>query len=217
MIAQPVSLRPVRKGLPRQTRQVQHRQAMPYPDVPAFMAKLMSLTPSVGRDALKLTVLTAARSGEVRNAVWGELDLQKAVWSIPAERMKMKEPHVVPLAPAAVALLRRLYREQLALDGEVKPERLIFTHFGARAISDVTMLKALRDMGIEGVTVHGFRSSFADWAAEQTNVAKEVVEKALAHMVPNAVEAAYRRTDFFNKRRALMGEWATFVSPHAME
>lgn len=212
MIAQPVSLRSVRKGLPRQTRQVQHRQAMPYKDVPAFMAKPMALTPSVGRDALKLTVLTATRSGEVRNAAWSEFDLEKAVWSIPAERMKMKESHVVPLAPAAVALMRRLRDEQLALDGEVKPERLIFTHYGARAISDVTMLKALRDMGIEGITVHGFRSSFADWAAEQTNVAKEIVEKALAHKVPNAVEAAYRRTDFFDKRRTLMARWAAFVT-----
>jgi integrase len=211
MIAQPVSLRSVRKGLPRQTRQVQHRQAMPYKDVPAFMAKLMALTPTVGRDALRLTVLTATRSGEVRNAVWGEFDLDMAIWSIPAERMKMKEPHVVPLGPAAVALMRRLHEEQLALDGEVKPKRLIFTHYGARAISDVTMLKALRDMGIEGITVHGFRSSFADWAAEQTNVAKEIVEKALAHKVPNAVEAAYRRTDFCDKRRTLMARWAAFV------
>jgi integrase len=212
MIAQPVSLRSVRKGLPRQTRQVEHRQAMPYHDVPAFIGKLMALMPSVGRDALKLTVLTACRSGEVRNAVWGEFDLDNGIWSIPAVRMKMKEAHIIPLAPAAVVLLRRLYREQLALDGEVKPDRLIFTHFGARAISDVTMLKALRDMGIDGITVHGFRSSFADWAAEQTNVAKEVVEKALAHKVPNAVEAAYRRTDFFDKRRVLMADWAAFAT-----
>lgn len=212
MIAQPVSLRSVRKGLPRQTRQVQHRQAMPYKDVPGFMAKLMALTPSVGRDALKLTVLTATRSGEVRNAVWGEFDVEKAVWSIPAERMKMKEGHVIPLAPEAVMLMRRLHDEQLVLDGEIEPERLIFTHYGARAISDVTMLKALRDMGIDGITVHGFRSSFADWAAEQTDVAKEVVEKALAHKVPNAVEAAYRRTDFFEKRRVLMERWSGFVT-----
>lgn len=212
MIAQPVSLRSVRKGLPRQTRLVEHRQAMPYRDVPAFMAKLMSLMPSVGRDALKLTVLTATRSGEVRNAVWGEFDLENGIWSIPAARMKMKEAHVVPLAPAAVALLRRLHSEELALEGEVRGDQLIFTHYGARAISDVTMLKVLRDMGIEGITVHGFRSSFADWAAEQTNVAKEVVEKALAHKVPSAVEAAYRRTDFLDKRRVLMAAWAAFVA-----
>lgn len=211
MIPQPVSLRSVRKGLPRQTRHVKHREAMPYHDVPAFMVRLQSLLPSVGRDALKLTILTACRSGEVRNAVWAEFDLERAVWSIPAERMKMKEAHVVPLAPAAVALMRRLYQEQIALDGAVRPDRLIFTHYGARAISDVTMLKALRDMGIEGITVHGFRSSFADWAAEQTTVAKEVVEKALAHKVPNAVEAAYRRTDFFEKRRSLINDWAAFI------
>jgi integrase len=211
MIPQQISLRSVRKGLPRQTRQVVHRQAMPYKDVPAFMAKLMALPPSVGRDALKLTILTATRSGEVRNAVWGEFDLDNAVWSIPAARMKMKEAHVVPLARPAVELLRRVYREQLELDGEVKPDRVLFSHYGARAISDVTMLKVLRDMGIEGITVHGFRSSFADWAAESTIVRKEVVEKALAHKIPNAVEAAYRRTDFVDKRRALMTKWASFA------
>ncbi|HTU13079.1 MAG TPA: integrase arm-type DNA-binding domain-containing protein [Allosphingosinicella sp.] len=211
MIPQPISLRSVRKGLPRHDRRVEHRQAMPYKEEPAFMAKLMALPPSVGRDALKLTVLTATRSGEVRGAVWGEFDLDEAIWSIPAERMKMKEPHVVPLTEPAVTLLRRLREEQLALDGEIRPDRIVFTHYGARAISDVTMLKVLRDMKIEGATVHGFRSSFADWAAEQTNVAKEVVEKALAHKVSNAVEAAYRRTDFFDKRRALMEVWAGFT------
>jgi integrase len=107
--------------------------------------------------------------------------------------------------------LRRVYREQLELDGEVKTDRVLFSHYGARAISDVTMLKVLRDMGIEGITVHGFRSSFADWAAESTIVRKEVVEKALAHKIPNAVEAAYRRTDFVDKRRALMTKWASFA------
>jgi len=212
MIRQPVSLRSVRKGLPRQTRYVQHRPAMPYGDVPAFMTRLMALPPSVGRDALKLTVLTAARSGEVRGAVWGEVDLDKAIWSIPATRMKMKEPHVVPLAPPAFALLRRLRDEQLAVDGKIEPDRVIFSHYGAWPISDVTMLKVLRDMGIAGITVHGFRSSFADWAAEKTDVPKEVVEKALAHKVPSAVEAAYRRTDFFDRRRGLMGSWADYLS-----
>lgn len=212
MIPQQISLRSVRKGLPRQTRQVIHRQAMPYKDVPAFMTKLMALPPSVGRDALKLTIFTATRSGEVRNAVWGAFDLDKAIWSIPAARMKMKEAHVVPLAEPVVALLHRLRNERLDLDGEVRSDRVLFSHFGARAISDVTILKVLRDMGIEGITVHGFRSSFADWAAEQTNLPKEVVEKALAHKVPNAVEGAYRRTDFFEKRRALMTEWAAFLT-----
>ena len=124
----------------------------------------------------------------------------------------MKEPHVVPLAAPAIALLRRLREEQLALDGEIRPDRILFTHYGARAISDVTMLKVLRDMGVEGATVHGFRSSFADWAAEQTDTPKEIVEKALAHKVSNAVEAAYRRTDFFDKRRVLMEAWGEFAA-----
>jgi integrase len=216
MIPAQISLRSVRKDLPRQTRHVVHRQAMPYKDVPAFMTKLLALPPSVGRDALKLTILTATRSGEVRNAVWGEFDLDNAVWSIPAARMKMKEAHLVPLAGPVVTLLRRLQQEQLDLDGQVSPDRVLFSHYGARAISDVTMLKVLRDMGIEGITVHGFRSSFADWAAEQTSVPKEIVEKALAHKVPNAVEAAYRRTDFFDKRRALMVEWALFAALRGM-
>lgn len=215
MIPKAVSLRSVRKGLPRQTHLVQHRQAMPYKDVPGFMAKLMALSPSVGRDALKLTLLTATRSGEARNAVWGEFDLEKGIWSIPPARMKMKEGHVVPLAEPTVRLLQRLHQERLDLDREVKPDDVLFSHYGARPISDVTMLKVLRDMKIEGITVHGFRSSFADWAAEQTNVAKEVVEKALAHKVPNLVEAAYRRTDFFEKRRALMSRWAEFVTEAA--
>lgn len=212
MIAQPISLRSVRKGLPRQDRRVEHRQAMPYKDVSAFVAKLMTLPPSVGRDALKLTILTATRSGEVRGAVWGEFDLDKAIWAIPAARMKMKEGHLVPLAEPAVTLLRRLRDEQLALDGAIAPGRALFTHYGVRPISDVTMLKVLRDMGIEGITVHGFRSSFADWAAECTDVPKEVVEKALAHKVANAVEAAYRRTDFFERRRELMTEWSEFAT-----
>lgn len=212
MIPQQISLRSVRKGLPRQVRHVVHREAMPYVDVPSFMARLMALTNSVGRDCLKLTILTATRSNETRYAVWEEFDLDMAIWSIPAARMKMKEPHIIPLAPAGVALLRRLREEQLTLDGEIAPGAFVFSHYGARAISDVTMLKVLRDMKIEAITVHGFRSSFTDWAAEQTNVPKEIADKALAHKVLNAVEAAYRRTDFFEKRRKLMNRWAEFVT-----
>jgi integrase len=101
--------------------------------------------------------------------------------------------------------------ERIALDGKLDPEQLVFVGLKGKAISDVTMMKAIRDMNITGVTVHGFRSSFTDWTAEQTEFPKEVADKALAHRIPNAVEAAYRRTDFFDKRRALMREWATFV------
>ena len=98
------------------------------------------------------------------------------------------------------------------MDGEIRAGRMLFTQSGKKPISDTTMLKAIRDMKIETITVHGFRSSFADWAAECTSFPKEVIEKALAHRVPNAVEAAYRRTDFFDKRRALMAKWAEHLT-----
>jgi integrase len=212
-VPEEISLRSVTRGLPRQTNQVTHLAAMPYVDVPAFMKKVMALDNSVGRDALKLTVLTAVRSNETRLATWGEFDLDAAIWSIPGSRMKMKEPHVVPLSPPAVALLRRLRDERIALDGKLDSERLVFVGMRGKAISDVTMMKAIRDMKITGVTVHGFRSSFTDWAAEQTDFPKEVADKALAHRIPNAVEAAYRRTDFLDKRRLLMGEWASYLLP----
>lgn len=211
LVPEEISLRSVTRGLPRQNRKVTHREAMAYGDVPAFVKKLLGLANSTGRDALKLTVLTAVRSNETRFATWGEFDLDAGVWSIPVTRMKMKEPHVIPLAPPAVALMRRLAGERMALDGELAADGLVFTHSGGKAISDMTMLKVLRDMKFAGVTVHGFRSSFTDWAAEQTEFPKEIADKALAHTVPNAVEAAYRRTDFFDKRRILMNEWSAFV------
>ena len=219
LIPAEVTLRSVTRGLPRQSQKVSHREAMAYAKIPAFMAQVYAQENSAGRDALKLTVLTAVRSNETRLATWGEFDLDAGVWTIPAHRMKAKEEHVVPLAPPVVALLERLRREALALHGDAKPERLVFSWSGAKPLSDVTMVKVMRDMGIAKVTVHGFRSSFTDWAAECTDFPKEVADKALAHKVPNAVEAAYRRTVFFDKRRTLMNEWATFVlsevaSPH---
>jgi len=218
-IAEEVSLRSVRRGLPRQTNKTQHRIAMPYKDIPNFMDTLFALPPSVGRDALKLTILTAVRSNETRLATWSEFDLEKGVWSIPATRMKMKEPHVVPLAPAALALLKRLRADALYdLDGKASEKLVtlrsmsVFAGSTGKPISDMTMTKVLRDMKIVAITVHGFRSSFTDWAAEQTDTAKEIADKALAHKVPNAVEAAYRRTDFFDKRRVLMKLWAMYLT-----
>lgn len=215
LVPEEISLRSVTRGLPRQARRVTHLAAMPYADVPAFMQKLTGLENSVGRDALKLTVLTAARSNETRFATWGEFDLDKGIWSIPAGRMKMKETHVVPLSPPAITLMRRLRDEHLALEGKVAANALVFAGSTGNAISDATMAKAMRDMDVTGVTVHGFRSSFTDWAAEQTDFPKEVTDKALAHKIPNAVEAAYRRTDFLDKRRVLMDQWAAFVAKSA--
>jgi integrase len=214
-IRQEVSLKSVTRGLPRQSKVVTHRAAMPYAKLPTFMAALLALPNSAGRDALKLTVLTGARSNETRFAVWSEFDLQAGIWAIPADRMKMKNAHVIPLSPSVVALLKRLYQERLALDARIAPDQFVFTSNGTKPISDMTMNKAMKDMGFTGVTVHGFRSCFTDWAAECTDFAKEVVEKALAHKVPNAVEAAYRRTDFFDKRRTLMEAWARYCMSSA--
>lgn len=211
LVPEEVSLRSVTRGLPRQNRQVRHQPAMPHENAPAFMKALTALPATLGREALRLTVLTAVRSNETRKATWSELDLDKAVWSIPATRMKMKEAHVVPLAPAAVKLLRSIHRRHYELHGRVRPDELLFSALHGKPISDMTMLKVLRDMNIADATVHGFRSTFTDWVAECTNVPKEVADKALAHRISNAVEAAYRRTDFFDRRRVLMNEWADYM------
>ena len=213
LVPEEVSLRSVTRGLPRQTHQVTHRAAMPHEDAPAFMQTLLALPSTLGRDALCLTILTAVRSNETRKATWGEFDLDKAVWSIPAARMKVKEAHVIPLAPPAVKLLQSLRKRHLESQGKIASECLLFSFAGDKPISDMTMLKVLRDMEIENATVHGFRSTFTDWVAECTDVSKEVADKALAHRIANAVEAAYRRTDFFDRRRALMNDWAAYLLP----
>jgi integrase len=205
-VPEEVSLRAVRKGLPRQSYKRGHMEAMPYSDVPALMKKLVTAAPTLGREALRFTIYNAVRSGETRLAVWTEFDLENAIWTIPAERMKAGETHVVPLSAPVVALLRKRWDERTSDTG------LIFSKTGRNPISDMTMTKLLRNHGYATITVHGFRSTFADWAAERTDFPKEVVEKALAHKVPNKVEAAYRRTDFFEKRRSLMKQWADYLS-----
>ncbi|OYX65687.1 MAG: recombinase [Sphingomonadales bacterium 32-64-17] len=204
-LADEVSLRSVRKGLPRQTAKSEHLEAMPYADVPALMQKLAAAVPTTGRDALRFTIYNAVRSNETRFAVWTEFDLDRATWTIPGERMKARETHVVPLSPSAVALLRKRWSERTSDTG------LVFSNDGEKPISDMTMTKLLRDDSIKGVTVHGFRSAFTDWAAEKTRFPKEVADKVLAHKLPNQVEAAYRRTDFFEKRRNLMARWAEYL------
>lgn len=201
------SLRSVRKGLPRQQSADNHFEAMPYEQMPAFVARLLSLPETAGRDALLFTILNACRSGETRLAVWPEFDLAASLWSVPGERMKMKKSHMVPLAPASLAILKRRWPLRVHDAG------LVFSNSGTKPLSDMTLTKVLRDMGYPTTTVHGFRSSFTDWAAEQTNFPKEVVDKALAHKLPDRVEAAYRRTDFFERRRKLMAAWANFLIP----
>ena len=146
LVPDEVSLCSVTRGLPRQTRQVTHRAAMPYEDTPAFMKALLALPPTLGRDALKLTILTAVRSNETRAATWGEFDLNSGIWSIPAARMKMKEPHIVPLPSAAIALLTWMRHFHVELYGEPESSTLLFSFTGIKPISDMTMLKVLRDM-----------------------------------------------------------------------
>lgn len=199
------TLRSVAKGLPRQLVEENHYAAMPYSEVPTFVTVLHAAPESAGRDALIFTILNAVRSGETRHAIWPEFDLDEGLWSIPATRMKMRQPHVVPLSEPSVALLRRRWPLRASDRG------LVFSSRGTKPLSDMTMTKVLRDLGIAKATVHGFRSSFTDWAAEQTDYPKEIVDKALAHKLADRVEAAYRRTDFLEKRRALMRTWSHFI------
>lgn len=182
-------LRSLSKGLPRQPKKDGHFAAMPYDDVPNFITQLRERS-SPGRLALEALILTAARSGEVRLARWSEVDLDNALWSIPAERMKMGKAHAVPLSAAALDVFRRASALKLPCSDLVFPGQK-----PTRPMSDMTLLKVLRDVGLP-FTVHGFRSAFRDWAAEQTEFPGEVAEAALAHSVSNRVEAAYRRTDY---------------------
>lgn len=178
--------------------------AMPYKEVPAFMAKLEAKQPTAGGLALQFLILTAARSGEVRGATWSEIDFERALWTIPAERMKMGRAHQVPLPPGAMAVLKAAKGELL-----IQPDRIIFAGLKRQPLSDMTLSKALKSNGGDGYTVHGFRSSFRDWCAE-SGFNNDWAESALAHSVPNRVEAAYRRTKFLDQRRGLMTEWSEF-------
>jgi integrase len=179
--------------------------AMPHKDLPAFMATLREGDMSVGRLALQFLILTAARSGEVRGATWAEIDLEAAEWRVPPERMKAGKLHIVPLVPAAIDILKELRG--------LFPARSTDPVFpGLKSMmSDATMTKVLRVHGGGAYTVHGFRSTFRDWAAD-TGFADAWCEAAIAHANPNKTEAAYRRTTYFNQRRdKLMPAWASFA------
>jgi integrase len=189
---------------------VVHHAALDWQDAPTFMQDLRARD-GMGARALEFAILTAARSGEVRGAQWSEIDLDRAEWIIPAERMKAGEPHRVPLSEPVLAILR----EMAALkDGS----GLVFR--GQRKctpMSDMTLTAVLRRMGKGDLTAHGFRSTFRDWAAESTHHPNHVVEQALAHTIGSAVEAAYRRGDLIAKRRALMDEWAAYLAHRAAQ
>jgi integrase len=190
----------VRLAQPSKVAKVQHHAALPYDDTGAFMAELRKVE-GMGARALEFAILTATRSGEVRGATWQEIDLQKAVWIIPAERMKASKEHHVPLSPDTVALLKAL--PKLGDSPYVFP--------GTKGqLSDMTLTAALRRMNRSSLTAHGFRSTFRDWAGERTNYPREVCEHALAHKLKDKAEAAYQRGSLFDKRRALMNDWAKY-------
>jgi integrase len=185
-------------------RRVEHHAALPYTEIGAFMAVLRQDS-SVGARALEFTILTAGRTGEVFGATWDEIDGK--VWTIPGERMKAGREHRVPLSIAALALLKQMR--------EVRTNDFVFPGLRGK-LSHKTMQLALRRMGRGNLTVHGFRSTFRDWAAERTSFPRELAELALAHSVGSDVEQAYRRSDLFDKRRKLMDAWAEFCGRPAM-
>lgn len=195
----------VRKGLAKHGR-AKHFAAMPFKRVPEFIASILTEESTPGRLALAFAVLTAARSGEVRHATWEQIDLESGTWTRPAELMKMRVEHVVPLNTAAMELLNRA-KEISGGHG------LIFPGKGGKSLSDMTLTKALRTAGQNDVTVHGFRSSFRDWAAEMMpTVPAMVAEMALAHSVGTETERAYLRSDLQDLRRSLMTAWGSYVT-----
>jgi integrase len=180
-----------------------HHVALPYAAAPAFMAKFRPDT-SVASSALRFITLTASRLGEAINATWDEIDLTAKVWTVPASRMKAGVEHRVPLSDGAVAVLESM--RAVRQSAYVFPGRIAGKPIGTHSVWRLAKAAS----GDKAVTVHGLRSSFRDWAAECTNFPREVAEMALAHAIPNAVEAAYRRGDLFEKRRRLMEAWAQF-------
>lgn len=204
---------------PTKIKKVRHHPALPPSQAPAFMAKLKQI-PGNGARALEFAILTAARSGEVRAAVWSEIDFNKRLWTIPAERMKMKREHYVPLSDAAIKLLEKIPRiidTNYIFPGERK----------RRPLSDMTLSAVIRNMNKSGqdnkpmwlddkskapVVPHGFRSTFRDWAAEIGSYPRELAEHALAHGLPSKVEAAYHRGTMLTRREPMMQAWADFLS-----
>lgn len=182
-----------------------HHRALPFAQVPAFMAKLVTQN-GTGARALEFLVLTAARSGEVRFARASEFDLDLCMWTVPAQRMKAGKEHRVPLSPRAVEIVK----SQLAVDTTDEADPLIFASARGRPLSDMTLAAVLKRMEVNGVP-HGFRSSFRDFCAEETDFPHEIAEMALAHAVKDKVVAAYLRSDLFDRRRLLMSQWEQFT------
>jgi integrase len=182
---------------------------MQYEDVAAFVGQLRERKATAAL-ALELCILTAARSGEILGARWLEIDLDKKVWTVPANRMKAGREHRVPLSARAVSILKQL--------GKVKAGDFVFPGQARnKALSNMSMEMVLRRMKIDSATVHGFRSSFRDWAGNVSSFPREVTETALAHVIGDKAEQAYRRSDALEKRRDLMEAWASYCEPKRLE
>ena len=189
---------------PSKVAKVKHFTALPYKEITQFMQQLRS-QPGIGAAALEFAILTAVRSGEVRGALWTEINLSERLWLIPGDRMKAGREHRIPLSDAAIAVLRRMQENHLSdyVFPGVKQDK---------PLSDMSLTATLKRMGRSDLTAHGFRSTFRDWASETTAYPQEVCEMALAHTIANKVEAAYRRGDLFDKRIHLMNDWANYCS-----
>lgn len=202
-------------ALPRVERTVQHRKALHYAEVAESIQRVHASGAWLATKlAFEFVVLTACRSGEVRAAKWDEVEFTdgahatsatSATWVIPAERMKMKRSHRVPLCARAVALLKEA-------DSLRNSSGLVFPSMRGKVLSDMTLSKLIKELGIDA-DVHGFRTSFRTWTQEQTNYPREIAEAALAHKVGDAVEQAYARSDLFDKRRQMMADWASYLNP----
>ena len=185
-------------------REIEHHAALPYADIGAFVAALQEQAGTAAR-ALEFLILTAARTGEVIGARWEEIDVHGKLWMIPANRMKGRKAHRVPLSSPALTIIEsteKLRSGDFVFPGGKRGEPL----------SNMAMLALLKRMGYDDLTAHGFRSTFRDWVAEQTSYPSELAEMALAHVISNKVEAAYRRGDLFEKRRNLMSDWARYCT-----
>ena len=189
----------VEKGLAKQRDRVAHHAAMPWGDLPGFLPELSE---SVAALALRFLILTAARTGEVIGARWSEIDIEERLWTVPPERMKAEKEHRVPLTEEAFAVLEKVR----GLD----PEFIFPGQKRGKGLSNMAMTQLMRRIGRGDVTVHGFRSSFRDWAGERGGMPREVAEKCLAHQVGNLVERSYARSDLLEKRRILMEHWARY-------
>lgn len=191
---------------PSKAKKVNHHAAMPYREIGAFMASLHNSS-GVAALALEFCILTASRSGEVRGATWSEIDLANAEWTIPASRMKGGKEHRIPLSSRVVQVLSGIPMGQ--------PNEMIFKAPRGGMLSDMTLGAVVRRIGV-AVTVHGFRSTFRDWAGETTSYPREVIEHALAHQLKDKAEAAYARGTLFTKRRSLMEAWSAYCAQESV-